>query len=110
MGLRYEDEPDKEYRPQTGFARGNNPRARAVICDGVEYACVNDCADFYHVKFHTMINWLTKEKRMPKNLLSWACILLVMTQRMKHKLVVYVMLFVREYIMIRLQIAQSIIM
>lgn len=70
MGLRYEDEPDREYRPQTGFARGNNPRARAVICDGVEYSCVNDCADFYHVKFHTMINWLTKEKRMPKKFIE----------------------------------------
>lgn len=70
MGLVYEDNQDAKYVAPKDGKGGNNPRARAVICDGVKYQCVNDCADVYGVNFHTMFNWLTGEKRMPSKFLN----------------------------------------
>lgn len=71
MGLVYEDNQDVKYVAPKGRKRGNSPRARAVICDEVEYQCVNDCADAYNVNFHTMFNWLTGEKRMPSRFVNF---------------------------------------
>lgn len=70
LGLCYEDETQRDYCAQKGFARENNPRAKAVVCGGVEYKCVNDCADYYSINFHTMFNWLTGEKRMPQKFID----------------------------------------
>ena len=70
MGLMCEDNQGVKYIPPKSRKRGDSPRARAVVCDGHEYQCVNDCADTYGVNFHTMFNWLSGEKRMPKKFVN----------------------------------------
>ena len=46
--------------------RGNNGRAKKVICDGVIYDCITDCAEFYNVKPATLSGYLCGCDPMPK--------------------------------------------
>lgn len=42
-----------------------NHRARKVICNGKEFDCIKDCADFYGINNRAMANWLRNNK-IPK--------------------------------------------
>lgn len=60
----------KEYisnmRKENGLAKGgNNPKAKKVICNGLEYGCAGDCAEFYGVKSSTLRSWLRGNRPMP---------------------------------------------
>lgn len=39
--------------------------AKPVICDGIEYNSIQDCADYYNIPFGVMCAWLRGEKSMP---------------------------------------------
>lgn len=65
LGLRYVDEPDVIYTPPMGHAYGNNARAIPVQCEGRIFSCVSECAAYYNKKYHTMMGWITGDKRMP---------------------------------------------
>lgn len=45
---------------------GNNPRAKKVICSGIEFDCIKSCAEFYGVKHGTMRSWLNEKRSMSK--------------------------------------------
>lgn len=45
--------------------RGNNGRAKKVICDGVIYDCITDCAEHYGVNPSTFSSYLTGKDPMP---------------------------------------------
>ncbi len=64
LGLRYVDS-DIIFQPQKGHKGGNNPIAKKVICDGVIYDCIGDCAKYYEVNRRQMNDWLLKN-RMPQ--------------------------------------------
>lgn len=66
-GLNYLDNPQQfDQRLEKPFARGNNPRAKKVICDGIVFSCAQDCADYLNINYHTMINWLFHYKPIPR--------------------------------------------
>ena len=66
-GLNYLDNPQEfEEQLSNPFARGNNPRAKKVICDEIIFDCARDCADYLNINYHTMINWLFHYKPMPR--------------------------------------------
>lgn len=44
---------------------GMNPKAKRVICDGVEYDCIKRCASYYDINDKTMRNWLLGKHRTP---------------------------------------------
>ena len=58
------------------FKGGKSSRAKKVICEGIIYNCLKDCAEFYNVKYNTMRSWINKENPMPKHFiekgLRWA--------------------------------------
>lgn len=41
---------------------GKHPLAKKVVCDGVVYDCIRDCASHYEVNPKTMQNWLKSNK------------------------------------------------
>lgn len=45
-------------------ARGKHPRARKVICEGMEFECIKDCAEYYKINYQTMFTWLKNPSRM----------------------------------------------
>ena len=44
----------------------SNPAAKIVYCEGKEFGCVKDCAEYYDVGVSAMRSWLNKERPMPK--------------------------------------------
>ena len=54
-----------ENNPNKGqFTRGRNGAARKVICDGVIYDCIKDCAEHYNINYGTFRGYLSTY--MPK--------------------------------------------
>lgn len=47
------------------YKRGKSPSARRVVCEGKTFDCIEDCADFYEVKYSTMKAWLRGQNKMP---------------------------------------------
>lgn len=62
-------EQDKT-RLHIDLIRGNSPFAKKVICDGVIYDCLTDCADKYNINICTMSNWLIGDNRMPQKFID----------------------------------------
>lgn len=48
------------------FCRGKHKKAKKVICEKIIYECAKDCAEFYLVKYSTMISWLNGTNKTPK--------------------------------------------
>lgn len=67
MGLKYETDNNPKYIRQIGRVkhRGEHPSAKKVICDKITFGCLEDCAEFYGVKAHTMGAWLRGTNKMP---------------------------------------------
>lgn len=40
---------------------GTNNHAKKVICDGMVFDCIKDCAEFYSIKYSTMAGWLNND-------------------------------------------------
>lgn len=47
-------------------AGGKNPRARKVVCDGILFDCIEDCANYFGVKCGAMKMWLRGKNKMPE--------------------------------------------
>lgn len=47
---------------------GNNPSAKAVYCENMEFDCAKDCAKYYGVSVLAMRQWLNGKNNMP---LEW---------------------------------------
>lgn len=43
----------------------NNPYAKKVVCDGIEFKSIAQCARYYDVKYGTMKSWLSQKRKMP---------------------------------------------
>lgn len=48
------------------IARGNNPHAKAVICENMIFACIKDCAEYYNIPYPTFKNWINGTNQMPE--------------------------------------------
>ena len=48
------------------IARGNNPHAKAVMCENMIFACIKDCAEYYNVPYPTFKNWINGTNPMPE--------------------------------------------
>ena len=59
MGLKFKDE-DVEIMAQVQAHKWR------VICDGVVYETIKECADFYGMRQNRMSRWLTGVRAMPK--------------------------------------------
>lgn len=55
-GKHHSEETKRVFSEQR--KRGKHPKAKRVVCDGVIYDCIVDCAEFYDVPYHTMKHWL----------------------------------------------------
>lgn len=49
---------------------GKNPSSRKVICDGIIYDCIKDCAEHYGYKRRTMGAWLEGRNKMPEKFIK----------------------------------------
>lgn len=49
---------------------GKNPRAKKVICEGIIYDCVKDCAKAYGVTYGSMKAWLQGKCRMKQEFID----------------------------------------
>lgn len=47
-------------------AGGKNPRARKVVCDGITFDCIEDCAKHFGVGCGAMKMWLRGKNKMPE--------------------------------------------
>lgn len=56
---------------------------KAVLCEDKEFDSIKECADYYGVKYHTMVGWISGNKRMPQKFIE-------KNLRMKDKPMVYV--------------------
>lgn len=69
--LHYFNQPfDYECQTEDAFALGNNPRAIPVFCDGKIFSCAKECSNYYGINYHTMMNWLSGEKKMPQEFID----------------------------------------
>lgn len=72
-GLRYIDEDMDAYEwcdKNSNVGKSNNiskksNSSKRVICDGITYSHIKDCADFYNVNHATMGSWLNGTRSMP---------------------------------------------
>ena len=48
------------------IARGNNPHAKAVMCENMIFACIKDCAEYYNIPYPTFKNWTNGTNPMPE--------------------------------------------
>lgn len=63
-GLQYIND-DAKVKKRTAQNRGNSPMARKVICDGIIFDCLTDCASYYNINIITMGDWLRGKHSMP---------------------------------------------
>lgn len=57
------------YNMTTGgysVSGSNSPNSKIVICEGVEFGCVDDFCNKYDIKRSKVIHWLCGDRRMPK--------------------------------------------
>lgn len=45
---------------------GNNPSAKKVICENIEFSCAKECSEYYGVKHSTLKSWLNHSNDMPE--------------------------------------------
>lgn len=45
--------------------RGSNSYAKRVFCDGKEFDCIKDCAEYYNVNYSTMRGWMCGTLKIP---------------------------------------------
>ena len=57
MGLNYVDKPINHCAQISG--------KRSVICDGIIYETIKDCADFYGLRQNRVSRWLSGVRPMP---------------------------------------------
>ena len=71
INLHYVDKPDITYIQSVGKGkqRGKHNFAKRVLCDGMLFECMRDCADYYDINPDTMSKWLC-EHRIPKRFLE----------------------------------------
>lgn len=57
----------EEHKMKIGESQkgGKSHNAKRVECGGEPFDCVQDCADFYGVKYSTMKAWLRGQNKMP---------------------------------------------
>lgn len=48
--------------------RGNHPKAKKILCDGISFECVRDCAEYLGINYNTFKNYVSGRSRMPDNL------------------------------------------
>ena len=49
---------------------GKNPKAKKVVCEGVVYDCIKDCAEAYGVTYGSMKAWLQGKCRMKQEFID----------------------------------------
>ena len=64
MNLRYYGTDISPLKPQT------IPSDRTILCDGMEFNTVKECADYYGVVASSMCSWLNGNANMPKNFID----------------------------------------
>lgn len=47
--------------------KNNKSKSKKVICDGIIYNSIKECANSYNIKPNTMQQWLYKRNKMPEN-------------------------------------------
>ena len=62
----HKDEKNLKYDKEGGRVSGS----KKVICDGVVFDCVTDCADEYGIKACTMMSWLRGDRPMRKDFID----------------------------------------
>lgn len=40
--------------------------SKKVVCEGIEFNCARECAEYYSVKYSTMYSWLNNQRKIPK--------------------------------------------
>lgn len=65
LGLRYLDS-DITLQAQKGLKGENNPISKKVICDGIIFMCIRECAEFYGIQKRLLNDWLLHQHRMPQ--------------------------------------------
>lgn len=68
-GLKYMDS-DNELKLHIPLSKGNNPNARKVICDNIEFDSVESCAEYYNLKSSVMSGWLRKDRGAPEEFVN----------------------------------------
>lgn len=69
--LRFANNSSFAYKERVGMPKGaSNNKSKAVVCEGIRFDSVTDCAQHYHINFHTMYNWLKHEKKMPQHFID----------------------------------------
>lgn len=64
--LKYVDEPNNQTI-QNGKVRGsNNHMSKKVVCCGIIFDCIRDCAEFFKVNYSTMKCWINGSNKMPQ--------------------------------------------
>lgn len=63
-----QSEKMKRNNPNKGqYISGSNGYARKVMCDGIVFDCIKDCAEHYGIKYGTMRAWLCGATNIPKH-------------------------------------------
>lgn len=62
----------QEHKDSLKEARkgGKNPRARKVICEGIVFNCIKDCAEHYGINRKTMTDWLLGRHSMKQEFIE----------------------------------------
>ena len=63
LGLDYLNEKSNII-PQLGIKGERNPKSKKVICDGIIYSCITDCAKKYNFDRRKLNDWLANPHRM----------------------------------------------
>ena len=70
-GLRYKDKNIDEYVVQKGRATGkDNKASKSVVCEGIIFDTVKQCAMHYDIKPKTMSTWLNGTRNMPQDFVN----------------------------------------
>ena len=65
-----EEAREKMRKNHADVSGGNNPRARKVVCEGVIFNSIKECAEFYKKSPSTFKNWLRGYSKMPQEFLD----------------------------------------
>lgn len=68
-GLMY-IESDNKIKLHVPLSKGNNPNAKKVICDNIEFDSVESCAEYYNLKSSVMAGWLRKDRGSPEEFVN----------------------------------------
>lgn len=48
------------------YAGSGNPLSKKVICDGIIFGYIGDCAEYYNIPRSTMTSWLNGQRKKPQ--------------------------------------------